>query len=391
MNAAILLSRQMLFPSKNTPWIKKVCEAMRLIKKENLTLITSVGTQTWEMLIVIAKIQLVKQIIFVTADSIADFESRSKYYESQFKLDLDYSIKPIIVENEKKSEILKKRDSVILDKADILIPISIREKGNMSELLLKADQRKIWSNFEINYKEKKKTEVTTELSNSTLSLYSGHFFLTRSINDAEVNGMYAITSPNRFLNKKICLDDYYIHWTRTSKQKWWDENLYDHYFNILQSDTYPKSAFNTLMHIFENLKINGSSRHLSKNNKCVSFTGAKFESFEKLMRWRKRYNEMSFEPYGVGIEKKIAIIKGIEKVKYLTVNEMQKIKISDKWKYQSIGKNGNWSLEDEYRFNGNVDLISIPSDKIIGICTNKKEALLIKNKFNIFAYSIYEE
>lgn len=361
MNAAILLSRQRLFPSRNLSWIQKVCEVMAFIKKENMTILTSVGTQTWELLIVAAKIELIKQKIFIIADSINEFENKKKYYEYQFNLDSDCFIQPIICsDNTKNNDILKNRDSVIIDSADALIPVSIRKNGNMSEMLLKADQKKIISAFTISYKDEKSRNID-------------------------------LNTSKRDFKKNIDLEEYIIHWTRQSKNKWPDEKLYDYYFDILQSDTYPRNAFNTIMHILDIKRIISSSRHLSKNCKCVSFSGAKIYDFEKLMRWRKRYTEMSFEPYGIGIEKKYALLNGITKVKYLPLRELKNIGIFEKWKYQSTGEKADWLLEDEYRSNGDVDISLIPPHKLICICPYKNEALMIRKKYDIFAYSIYED
>jgi hypothetical protein len=145
------------------------------------------------------------------------------------------------------------------------------------------------------------------------------------------------------------------------------------------------------MHILDKKRIISSNRHLFKTCKCVSFTGAKINDFEKLMRWRKRYTEMSFEPYGIGIEKNYALLNGISKVKYLPIGEMKNIKIFERWKYQSPGKKGDWLLEDEYRYNGDVDISLMPSDKIICICPYKNEALNVMKKYDIFAYYIFED
>ncbi len=48
--AAILLSRQPLRPCGQTPWVTKVVEAVSWIREQKLTLLSSVGMQTWEMI-----------------------------------------------------------------------------------------------------------------------------------------------------------------------------------------------------------------------------------------------------------------------------------------------------------------------------------------------------
>jgi hypothetical protein len=122
---------------------------------------------------------------------------------------------------------------------------------------------------------------------------------------------------------------------------------------------------------------------MASGEHVVSFTGHSPQEFMPFMRWRKRYNEMSFEPYGIGIKRSKALAYGFEPVIY-----SDKIPKNDglhRWLYQTSGRRGNWLAEKEYRCSGSVHLNNFAIEDIIVICFHKDEALEINKLFKIQA------
>jgi hypothetical protein len=218
--------------------------------------------------------------------------------------------------------------------------------------------------------------------------------LLSSVTDKEINRTFSIpfcskyTRQARHYNKKLvnkAIDtiagDYLIHWTRTSFRPWPAETLHNYYDSILSSEVFPRSAYATLNTILSSHTIIASPRHMPLNSKCVSFTGKSPSAFLEHMRWRSRYSEMSFEPYGIGIRKNSAFHYGIQKVIY--DNESHCTHLRDRWIYQSCGTKGDWESEDEYRCLGDVNLLHICHSDIIAICQFESEAESISSRHGI--------
>ena len=93
---------------------------------------------------------------------------------------------------------------------------------------------------------------------------------------------------------------------------------------------------------------------------------------------------MSFEPYGIGIEKQAALQCGIVRVKYF--DKPGKAPCDERWIHHSAGKSGFWTIEDEYRHCGDFDLQSIFPDKLICLCYSETEALEIESEFKIRSF-----
>lgn len=360
MNAAILLSRQKLYPHKKIPWVIKVLEALNWIKNQELAILTSTGTPTWELLITGAKRKFIKQIICISADSINNYKEKENYFRRQFIFDNNMRSIPIISTYKDKKDNYVYRDEKIIELADILIPVSIRKSGFINKKLTESVDKNINYSFYTPYKY---SEINTN----------------KNFNN------YSIRNVDIFYK-----DNYYIHWTRKNRNGWPDETLDNYYSAILKSDTYPRDAFQTIMRILEKKKIIGSERHLSSGSKCVSFTGSSVVDFVKLMKWRKRYTEYSFEPYGLGIEKKFGISIGIHKITYLHKYALKEIDPSERWKYHSLGEYYDWITENEYRYKGDLDFFNIPNDKLICFCLHKEEASIITKKYSILTYYISE-
>jgi hypothetical protein len=121
------------------------------------------------------------------------------------------------------------------------------------------------------------------------------------------------------------------------------------------------------------------------NIPTVSFSGISPLEFAGLMRWRARYREMSFEPYGIGIEREFALRHGIKPVMYYEKECPLSPQGCDFWLTQSRGMKTDWRNEDEYRFRGDFSLAHVSHDKIVCFCFETKQARTIKRQYGIKA------
>lgn len=356
--AAVLLSRQPMQPSADTSWVRATQQAVRWLGQRGYSVLTSEGMQTFEVVLYWCIKYHVNQIIVLCAQDMHRFILRYLWVKNQFDFYCCNSIFiPLISESKKR--LLSLRDRFLVENADLLIPVSIRKDGEMAKLLesCKGKNQTVDSRFQVPYEHR--------------SLQ-----LKYTVKKEEING-----------SVKSLKGEYVIHWTRSNSYAWPGERLQSYYAAISVCNGYPRRAFLTLQNIISTKTIKASSRHMSRNVKVVSFTGRSPLYFSKLMRWRSRYKEMSFEPYGIGIEKKAAIEYGIRPVMYH--KDYRKGTGNERWLKQTYGRSSWWPDEDEYRYPGDLELSLFLPEQLLCFCLTKKEAELIEQKFGIRVVAFY--
>lgn len=356
--AAILLSRQSMHPSGSTPWIINTCKALKWIKENNYILISSVGMQTWEMISAIASDLDITQEIYIPCINEYDFNIQKNIIIQQFELD-KYKSQLFPIFPKLNHSHLHLRDEIVLGRAEILIPVSIRPGGfMMAYLQANKNKQNIIEIYRTDYHERSEP-------------------VKYNINTNNFNPL---------LNK---IDNVHLtHWTRTANSNWPDETKISFWHNIVTSPEYPGTALNTLKHILSTGKIIASKRHMPVGVKAVSFTSLPVIEAISLMRWRARYREMSFEPYGIAIDKDWGIENGIFEVKYYDSKLKQKPSLQDLWRSQSTGKKTDWQQESEFRYKNNFNLDFVPKDKIMAICYKPDEIKIIETDFGIKTISV---
>lgn len=359
--AAILLSRQPLRPHRLTPWIRQTMRAVDWIKENRLCLFTSFGMQTWEFLIYLAQKCQIEQMVLIPSANENEFKTLRKFISDQFNLDrslarfLPVFPRPGACINQNP---LYHRDYLAVFESDILIPVSIRAKGHMENLILKRTGKKngrIMTCFQINY-QKREHPIA-----------------------------YNILQEHLPMETKNIGDQYIIHWTRATNGPWPTEKKHAYFSDISMAECYPRNAFHTLQNIIQTGKIIASSTHMPRKTPTVSFSGLAPERIIPLMKWRSRYRRMSFEPYGIGIEKATAGQLAIVPVHYYRKGEYPENE--EPWKLQSRGMKTDWKQEAEYRYPGDLHLSDIDRDRLACFCHTRDEAQAIEKRFGIRTYA----
>ena len=101
------------------------------------------------------------------------------------------------------------------------------------------------------------------------------------------------------------------------------------------------------------------------------------------MRWRSRYSQMSFEPYGLGIRKQLAFQLGVMPVRYYDRKSEPLPGDVPIWLTQSIGEKSDWRQEREYRHLRDFQLDEIPDDDLILFCHAREDAASLEAKFRL--------
>lgn len=356
MLVSILISRQSQIVSGNTPWIQQTLALCKKISDNNDTLLTSIGQNTWNFQVFCGTLLKLRMRIVVPAINEEEFNNICKHYETQFNCDKNKVEFVFLETNSAEKHNYHDRDQYVIDKSEIIYPISIRKNGFFYHRI--ENNQKINTTFQINY-----------------SPYS----IEKRKKDYKA---ISIKNLNTF-------EKYLFHWTRNPKGNWPNEKQFEYYMSILKNQDRSRTAFDTLCNILDSNLIYSSSRHALKNIKMVSFTGASINCFFGLMKWRNKYNEMSYEPYGIGIDREEALKIGFKKVLYCDPNMFNKLTLEEKKICHSSGKKTDWSEENEYRIFNDFDLTLIPNEMKICICQNSDESSYIEKKYGIKSYSLY--
>lgn len=365
-SAVILNSRQGLKPVGNEAWIRNSLQAVNDAITSGLTVLTSVGMSSWEIVLFFASKFGARQKVYVPLAKEDSQDNAKAYYAKQFKLRDDSAGWSFIeIENAKKDyhTFQQLRDRQIIKDADIIYPVSIRPNGSLEGLISaeKAAGKTIMTDF--------LTDCATSHTVCRLELNSDKF--TSSIDKQ--------------------LENTIIHWTRATNDSWPGETMFDYYSAIVSSSSYyPRSGLDTLIRILSEKRLRASSRHYRKDVSAVAFSALKPTEVAQLMKWRARYREMTFEPYGIAIDNGTAERIGIRKVIYGNPEMYTYLEEEDKLYFQSMGKKGYWLPEREYRHIGDVDLSAIPETSITAIVWKRNEIDAARQLFRGKVVSLYK-
>jgi hypothetical protein len=344
--------------------VREIQAAIEWMAREELQLLSSTGLQTWEMLTAVAVDAGLSIRMFLPTTSTVNFDSQCDEVAAEFGMRPDRTeYVPVIVEkNEARADRLARRDQMIIAQADLLLPISVSQSGNMAGYLKKAVEQK--------------------------RLIERRF----QIATVEPGAMLKLGLDGQELSSDVLgLDDeYLIHWTRATNSSWPGEKKIIFYRDVMQSAAWPRSGMHTLERIVETKMLLASGRHMPEKCATVSWSSLSPVEVVPLMRWRSRYREMSFEPYGIGITREGAARLGIRPVTYHDA-EGRDVSVSDEsWLTQSVGMISDWRAEKEFRHRGNLSLAGIADEEIALFCMTGAEAERLRQNYPYRVFSFLE-
>jgi hypothetical protein len=331
----ILNSRQSKIPCGDDSWIAGSLEAVNYACSNDQILITSTGMNTWELICWAAGGYSGYQIIALPLPKNGDIKRIVADIEANFGLNED-NTGWLFFDSMPKAKSVKSnwqlRDRIVIEFADIIIPISIRQGGNLSGLI------------------KSQVENGTKALDSRFQVaYAGHKMKHPKMPE---------TASANFQHLPW---DYITHWTRTFHGHFPGQTSGDFYDRLVKSkDSYPNNALSALKNILLEKKIRSSSTNLRQGISAVAFSSLRPGEVVSLMRWRKRYVRWNFEPFGIAISRQAALARGIQPVIYGDPALYDRLSDKDKPYFQSHGiAGGNWREEKEWRHIGDLDFASI--------------------------------
>ena len=149
---------------------------------------------------------------------------------------------------------------------------------------------------------------------------------------------------------------------------------------ILANDLADHSALATLRHIIETRKLIASATSVRGEVSVVSLTAVPLQELERLRVFRPHRGRWDFEPYGICIRRSALIAAGARAVGYATDEDWQELPEEDQPFFQlakSTTRSGNeldWTVEQEWRHIGDVDLDSLDREDVWVFVPTSEEA-----------------
>ena len=374
--AVILKSRQSKTPVGGDPWVVSTRKAVLHALDRGHTIIGSLGLNTWELVTWIAGDCGGRVLVFVpfpyhkniydgTASAVCNERTLTTTILKEFDLDpsrtrLHYQDTPARTGTRKSSWPI--RDKEIIERADIIYPISIRPGGSLEVLIAQAgSSKKICKEFCTAYQRRK----------SRGALIPGDRTVDRTLS----GGPWP----------------YITHWTRAADGKWPGETAASYYRDITFSrDTYARSGLATLLRIIGEKRLRASNRHIRGKFPVVPFSAHPPAEAIKLMRWRKRFVRYNFEPYGIAIRKDFARSIGVRPVTYGIPEDFAGLDKLDRPFFQNRGvRGGDWEPENEWRHLGDLDLSEVPPNEFKIIVRSPAEKTCVESVANAEVVALF--
>ncbi|NLI16413.1 MAG: hypothetical protein GX409_09030 [candidate division Zixibacteria bacterium] len=350
--AVILNSRQGKIPCGKDKWVQNTLRAAQYAAEHNWTIITSIGMNTWEMALWACSRAGGRQVIACPANFEGNYQNQMDNIIKDFNLSPE-KVGWLFHESTIKSRSPKsnwpQRDKLVIDTAQILIPVSVRPGGNLDKLITIHRNKRVIKDFKTDYLKQSSERIVPPESDT----------ISRQLID--INW------------------DYICHWTHTLNGPWPGQSHADYYRNITESDIYPNGGLGSLINILQTRRIYASSKNIRDNQRVVAFSNLHPKDVLSLMTWRKRYVRYNFEPYGIAISRRAATALGIRPVIYGPSTLCKRLSDSDKPFFQSEGENGgDWRPENEWRCLGDLDLSVIPDSEIIVFVRDRAQITKIR-------------
>ncbi|MEE9442066.1 MAG: hypothetical protein V3V99_05305 [candidate division Zixibacteria bacterium] len=338
MKAAIINSRQSAYPVGDDLWVQKTLRAVEYLAGRQYTIVTSIGLNTWELVLALASQYKAEVNIIMPAQK---YETGlEEKIINDFKLDSKrvWFLKSDELIPEKRQRLLS-RDKAVIDLADILVPISIRPSGNMV-YLLDCSKDKIFSRYQIPYQKSRRRPS------------------------------YKIIK----LNPELSDGKWLVHFTRSGKFPWPGLTSFEFYHSMISSGKeYCQSAHNVLVRILESRIIRASNNNIADGSYVVGFSNLINVDPAEIFRYRSRLVNPYFEPYGLAISTDYVSKHGISPVIYGDRHLYDTLDGDKRSFFQSRGKKNQWVGENEWRHIGDFVFDNIPPDHLRIIVPNQKE------------------
>jgi hypothetical protein len=186
-----------------------------------------------------------------------------------------------------------------------------------------------------------------------------------------------------FLRQLNAGEKFLTHWTRRTTGLWPGETKAEFLDGYILSESPDRSAFGTLKQIARDRKLRASSDGIRAKQPVISFTAVPLPELSQRRSFQTHRNRWDFELYGVCISSDLLETDfGVRAVIYGDNDIWSNLPDIDQPFFQQASSETpsgqiDWTQEKESRHVGDLDLATIPSDRLfLFVATNREAALL---------------
>ena len=166
-------------------------------------------------------------------------------------------------------------------------------------------------------------------------------------------------------------EEYLSHFTRAIDGPYSDESHSMWHKKLVRLDPHSRhTSERVLFKIVYEQKLRASSTTIRGGHKMVSFTAVPLDKWPQLRTFRSHRRRWDFAPFGICVNQAWLSNK-VAKVHYGNEKIWQGLTDSQRPYFQSNGERIDWTVEQEYRHKGDLDLSAIPpEDAIVFVATD---------------------
>lgn len=281
------------------------------------------------------------------------------------------------------------RDRVQVAAADSLLALHVRRGGQLQQLLSARLDSRLWPAGSV-YVALGTQHVSPTVANDLMDrgavgwLVMGHdddVGETARVDTEAVNDERPATAISQFVASARQWP-YLTHCTRRRDGPWPDQSdqefLDDLLFERPERDHSPLAA---LTRILTEQRIIASSAGIRGGHRVVSFTAAPVAELDSLRVFRPHRARWDFEPYGISLRREWLRGTGCRPVIYGDDSVWRELSPDQQPFFQKrfsrsvkSAKEIDWSVEQEWRHRGDVDLSQVPDDAAVVFVSTASEA-----------------
>lgn len=172
--------------------------------------------------------------------------------------------------------------------------------------------------------------------------------------------------------------NYLSHFTRAIDGPYSDESQVEWHKKLVRLDPHSRhTAERVLFKIVYEQKLRASSTTIRGGYEMVSLTAVPLFRWPQLRKFRTHKRRWDFTPYGICINQ-TSLSNNISMVHYGNNCTWQVLPESQRPYFQSNGERIDWTVEQEYRHKGDLDLSAIPHEDAIVFVANDDDREFIK-------------
>lgn len=169
-------------------------------------------------------------------------------------------------------------------------------------------------------------------------------------------------------------EGFLCHHTRASAQQWPEEVEGDFWWRWLLDVSNNRGPWDTLLRIACQQKLRAGRRLIPGQQPVVCFSGRCPVETSELRTFRPHLRRWDYEPYGIAVQRAWLEQHGVRPVEYLETSQpthhFQQIRYSKGSETTRV----DWSLEQEYRWEGDLDLRIVPVEVMFYFTRTAEEA-----------------